>query len=609
MVGCGQFTCILFLCPIIVFLLYSTIQLPVYNPSLTQDYGGQYQYMSHNPFTQLYEQYRQLYESHYPLPSQSNMCALDQAYSVACSGNQMTYTQLVVNHNYDDLRSVIDSPIVQNNHFMQKCRAFHSLPHRDRLDRIFNHPDTVRMFASINAITHPEEIPSLIGKVLHRHGVRYPFHLNEMVKGSYRLKSKYYGSYNDQSDTLRTTLEYIFASPSEYQRIVESNRLIANFMSFSNEEWKAIKLDTNPLSLGLHFNVKEWVGDLKISEIEIDLKTLLRFQTALTTFNIDIWKDYLKFVTVYSLLHQTRSLVPFTEDVCNYQFKSYFPLEICRLFRSRLKHTEEFDHFFTNALHYATGQVVNANIFSLPSNVLQKLKTDLDNLKLFVNTCSLSTFNVSITTLEKDILYVHDYASYVDLIFHIISTPEFQMKRNENFDTYYRNATVYLVDWSPWFDPDVNSIFIPAGTLNVPSDMLRFNSIQYHMALTPVIFHEIFHRIDATVSGFPVRGNKWDYFKDWVENTYPRNSGTLGENAADVYGVRTSFESWDHPGRTDDERRMFIMSYLRLWCVATQLQKDDPHGFPYYRATVPLEAMWPIYSRLFNCTEKKVIPF
>jgi len=175
-----------------------------------------------------------------------------------------------------------------------------------------------------------------------------------------------------------------------------------------------------------------------------------------------------------------------------------------------------------------------------------------------------------------------------------------------------------------YYNPTENEMVFPAGILQPPFFNHAFPSAMNYGGIGMVIGHELTH-------GFDDEGRKFDKdgkLSDWwqadtakefdgraqcvadqysgftsVDGLHLNGQLTLGENLADLGGIKLAYEAWKAQGgggpvptvdnMTDDQ--LFFVSFAQDWCtlMSPELEKmlvtTNPHSPPRYRVNGPLE--------------------
>lgn len=173
------------------------------------------------------------------------------------------------------------------------------------------------------------------------------------------------------------------------------------------------------------------------------------------------------------------------------------------------------------------------------------------------------------------------------LIDNVLSAQKFEedkalKKLNDTVDKDKMGCSPQTVD--ACYSPLHNSITIPAGILQQPMYYENGSAEQNYGAIGTIIGHEISHAFDNTGAQFDSNGNlnNWwlesDYakFKEKTQkvrdfySTVKASNGklvngdlTVGENIADISGVRCSLEVLKNMGKTDYKK--FFESYANTW--------------------------------------------
>ncbi|MDP9150080.1 MAG: M13 family metallopeptidase [Myxococcota bacterium] len=189
-----------------------------------------------------------------------------------------------------------------------------------------------------------------------------------------------------------------------------------------------------------------------------------------------------------------------------------------------------------------------------------------------------------------------------------------------------------------YYEPTMNEMVFPAGILQAPfygraqSPALNFGGIGM------VVGHELTHGFDDEGRQFDERGNLRDWWTQAVSAEFDRRAScvakqyddyvavdeqhirgrlTLGENIADLGGVKLAFASFQkaeraHPatpalgGFTPEQQ--FFLGFAQSWCANYRpealrlLVATNPHSPPKYRVDGPLSNL-SAFAAAFQCKE------
>jgi endothelin-converting enzyme/putative endopeptidase len=189
-----------------------------------------------------------------------------------------------------------------------------------------------------------------------------------------------------------------------------------------------------------------------------------------------------------------------------------------------------------------------------------------------------------------------------------------------------------------YYEPQTNSVNFPAGILQPPYyDPRMGDAVNYGQA-GGLEGHELTHGFDDEGRQFNGEGN----FKDWwtptdeqkfkeradcvvkqydgfvaVDDLHVNGKLTLGENIADIGGVRLGYLAWQHrlqqtgvepeadlDGMTPAQQ--FFTAYAQSWCSSTRPEtmrlrvQTDPHSPEEYRVNGVVENL-PEFQQAFGC--------
>jgi endothelin-converting enzyme/putative endopeptidase len=189
-----------------------------------------------------------------------------------------------------------------------------------------------------------------------------------------------------------------------------------------------------------------------------------------------------------------------------------------------------------------------------------------------------------------------------------------------------------------YYDPQTNSVNFPAGILQPPYyDPQMGDAVNYGQA-GGLEGHELTHGFDDEGRQFNGSGN----FSEWwtpvdeqkfkeradcvvkqydgfiaVDDLHVNGKLTLGENIADIGGVRLGYLAWQHrlqqPGVKPEADldgmtpgQQFFTAYAQSWCSSTRPEtmrlrvQTDPHSPEEYRVNGVVENM-PEFQQAFSC--------
>ena len=189
-----------------------------------------------------------------------------------------------------------------------------------------------------------------------------------------------------------------------------------------------------------------------------------------------------------------------------------------------------------------------------------------------------------------------------------------------------------------YYDPQANTVNLPAGILQPPYyDPQMSDAVNYGQG-GGLEGHELTHGFDDEGRQFDANGN----FSDWwtaadkakfkqradcvvkqydgfvaVEDQHVNGKLTLGENIADIGGVRLGYLAWQHrleqPGAKREAdldgmtpEQQFFTAYAQSWCSSTRPEtlrlrvQTDPHSPEQYRVNGVVENM-PEFQQAFRC--------
>jgi len=192
---------------------------------------------------------------------------------------------------------------------------------------------------------------------------------------------------------------------------------------------------------------------------------------------------------------------------------------------------------------------------------------------------------------------------------------------------------------SVYYDPQLNSVSLPAGILQPPYFDSTMDDPANYGAIGMVIGREITHGFDDQGRKFDTRGNLRDWWTPADANGYERRAqcvaheytekgseagvkqngdSTQSEDAADYGGLRLAFMAVSDKLQSENKsldaqetdgwtpRQKFFLSFAFSWCtqyspeLMRSLATTNPHAIPKYRVNSAVSNM-PEFQQAFSC--------
>ncbi len=546
-------------------------------------------------------------------------------YDHICSASEQNYAQIFARHNYQQLSKILDSIHVTQSVFGRLCLKFHSKSMENRYQELLRHEKMRILLESLENLQKLEDVTDYIMNRLHPNGIREPFHISLLPDHTHRLDIGTSGQGSDMTQlklNLDLAFEYMHGWNMNFSSHVFDSyyRIHRSLYTVTQYEYKDMQVSNLDSNLGniIHLPLKQWLESQNISQITLPVTGLQRFQFELRNSPIQDWKNYLFVCIMRSILHQTRLLLSETNSICKSQYMHYFPLDTCRNFRTLVKDEHLVEEYVFLLRENVEEYVIRRNIFEFNSVILERITEELQKLTIYVNRCTTKMENETITEFENKFLnhtgQLPSYYSYLDMVLEMISHPEFQQRRNQDFDIYYRNLLESVMEWNAWFDPNIKSVFIPTGMLLIPNNQMKQNSVPYYLSLRTPGFHEMSHFVSWVAHGYQRSfwSEKYRNFVNMIADRYQSYSDALlEENLADNSGLCLSYKSWNTTSRSDNERRSFFIFFVRIFCqheensdaIGSESNHVTDHGSARQRANLTLKILWKEVAKLWNCTE------
>jgi len=218
----------------------------------------------------------------------------------------------------------------------------------------------------------------------------------------------------------------------------------------------------------------------------------------------------------------------------------------------------------------------------------------------------------------------HLYKWYIHHAFQRLARP---VQRNR-----WGTTSPAMVD--AFYSYDKNGIFVPAGILQKPFFSTTYRSARNYGAIGTILGHEMTHGFDDQGRKFNPEGRLKQWWTDGdIQNFNSRTQCvadlyssmkldgknvngqlTLGENIADIGGVKLAFKAFvreaqqregsSAPSRTD--KQLFFVAQAQNWCTKARTQAEDlqlltdPHAPDRWRVNGPL-SQTPEFADAFTC--------
>lgn len=179
-----------------------------------------------------------------------------------------------------------------------------------------------------------------------------------------------------------------------------------------------------------------------------------------------------------------------------------------------------------------------------------------------------------------------------------------------------------------YYDAQLNEMVFPAGILQTPFYSLDVPAPLNFGGIGMVMGHELTHGFDDEGRQFDADGNLKDWWGAKVNGEFEHRAEcvqkqfdgytvlgdahvngklTLGENIADLGGVKLAFHAMKAAGNTDENAaREFFLGFAQGWCgkmrdeALRHLVATNPHSPPNYRVNGPLSNT-PEFAKAFGC--------
>ena len=521
---------------------------------------------------------------------------LDNFYDYACDINEPPMAEIFKTHTKNVLNTILSQPNTQKLNWMQNCKRFHSAPYEDKLKSLAD--KTRALFVRIEEIDSEFELLDTVA-FLHSKGVREPLHLNLWPDGRHVLGT----SFQIHERSNGNVYAFLGAvSPKRYSGIPFEQMLGSyhKVHDFIGSEWmkdeNIITVSRTNYTNKFHVDPFPWTVNEGTTTMNIHLGIMSTFERAIVFFSLHDWKNYLRIATAKSLLHQLRLLAPSSQEICSKQILELFPLKFCRQISKNVKNVQDAIYNIETAISDAKEYIVNKNYFELDVVTLAALNKHLEEVQVYINKCSINQTRDVLQTIETQ--FLNSPSSYVDSMLKLISTQDWQSRRNLYYNELYKNMATHMQNFNAKTTPSAKVIRFFPGMLLYPDHLLRMNSPFYYLLLRWPVIHEYIHWawvfLLRNKDKWSTKLKKLDAL--FVETYNDGNSFWLhSENVADVLGMSIAYHSYkyDHATSVQDDRQFFL-GVGRFLCVSgagETMDMNDPHSLGRQRLQIPIRLM------------------
>ena len=350
-----------------------------------------------------------------------------------------------------------------------------------------------------------------------------------------------------------------------------------------------------------NLKIKDYIKNLNADNAQKIILTEPKWFKALNDIykseNLQMFKDYIEIKNLASYtLYLSDDFIDAANEVTNqlYGSQGEAPKDEIALSIVESCLSMPFSRVYVNK--YFDPQI-KANVEDMIKNIVSNYKSRIQKLNWMSDTTKANALkkldNLKIYVGYPDkwedysALDIKSYDEGSSLVENIISANKFykekQMKKlNTTVDADKMSCSPLTVD--AMYNPQNNSITIPAGILQKPMYDMNASKEQNYGGIGTIIGHEISHAFDNSGCRFDSDGNLVDW---WTQDDYSKfkektqkvrdfyskiktDSGdsvngdlTVGENIADISGVACCLDilkSMDNPNYKD-----FFESYATIW--------------------------------------------
>jgi putative endopeptidase len=185
-----------------------------------------------------------------------------------------------------------------------------------------------------------------------------------------------------------------------------------------------------------------------------------------------------------------------------------------------------------------------------------------------------------------------------------------------------------------YYEPSMNEIVFPAGILAPPFYSIGATRAANYGGIGMVVGHELTHGFDDEGRQFDAKGNLLDWWSKSVGDEFDRRAScvekqfdgyvavgdthlkgklTLGENIADLGGLRIAFAAMKkelaqrpEPAASFTPEQQFFLGFAQAWCTnqrpeyALLMAKNNTHSPPRFRVNGPVSNMAE-FAEAFQC--------
>lgn len=367
-----------------------------------------------------------------------------------------------------------------------------------------------------------------------------------------------------------------------------------------NKMYNVVTLDELD-KMAPNLKIKDYIKNLNADNAQKIILTEPKWFKALNDIykseNLQMFKDYIEIKNLASYtLYLSDDFIDAANEVTNqlYGSQGETPKDEIALSIVESCLSMPFSRVYVNK--YFDPQI-KANVEDMIKNIVSNYKSRIQKLNWMSDTTKANALK-KLDNLKIYVGYPNKWEDYSaldiksydeggSLVENIISTDKFykekQMKKlNTTVDADKMSCSPLTVD--AMYNPQNNSITIPAGILQKPMYDMNASKEQNYGGIGTIIGHEISHAFDNSGCRFDSDGNLADW---WTQDDYSKfkektqkvrdfyskiktDNGdfvngdlTVGENIADISGVACCLDivkSMDNPNYKD-----FFESYATIW--------------------------------------------
>lgn len=570
---------------------------------------------------------------------------------------------------YKSCRNFVNNPQINSSFIKEMLNEVNSIKSNEDYDKIFG-------ILSSNGIRQPidvslREFPYFLKKdrrLIHQFeesGIILQFindNWNHKYSENIELFKRYVKEIINGEETFEFLNNGLEIHNNLYRAFSDTPKNITDDSQYTNNDFTFDHLSNlfivSPFSINRFI---KYAGIKKINDNEdiyvLSMNFFVHLDWMMNHYNVEVWKDYLKFMIYGSILKKIPILPDGKSDIdflCIEHTKHYFPISTCKQFvNDVIDHKKIYNE--STIITRGVLDTIIENIKNKPdefclknnSDIQKRLINNLDTIEISIGKCFLVDWEQKIShsspenyksLLSIEQSYKADLSiNHIDNIYKMIHDPMFRLHRAQFIEDYEnpfelpRQQRLFdsFSDVNAWYDTVNHRIVIPPGILVPPMIDYRYDQISKSATFGFIIGHEITHSTERLLHrGMSyIQHNKEELqclneqfhclsneYKSPIGNINRQKNWygkqTFYENRADAIGLQSIYHLMKHKLlllNTKEKEKQFFDTVGQTWCSGYDDKEkfkkriiEDPHAIYRDRVTHPVQQLNSVTKRVFE---------